>query len=190
MNKINLVLLVGFCWVYAINSNAQTSEDSVANHRAFRLVHVHGYVSSVLKQGKPPAYWGPRNPIVYVLNGKDTITLEPSWRVTFIHPVKKIEVIDILIAKTDTLHIACILQEFRETTTMSFTLYPQDTIPEFVSFMAESEPRFFKKPRVNALVLVPPDIKIELPSGIRNQIQNAKKRKIDLRKKNEKVHNL
>jgi hypothetical protein len=187
MNKFKLVLLLVFCLVYSINRNAQATEDSVADHRVFHLVHVHGYVSSVLKQRPPPAYWGPRNPIVYVLNAKDTIILEPSWRVTFIHPVKKIEIIDILIANTDTLHIACILQEFKQTTIMSFALYPQDTIPEFVSFMAESEPQFFKKPRVDTLVLVAPDIKTELLRGIRNLIPKAEKRVIDLRKNNPPV---
>jgi hypothetical protein len=111
--------------------------------------------------------------------------MQPSWRVTFIHRVKKIEVIDILISNTDSLQIACILQEFRQTTNMSFTLYPNDTIPEFVTFMAESEPRFFKKPRVDTLVLVPPLIKKDLLKGIRKQIPKAKRSEIDLRKAND-----
>jgi hypothetical protein len=190
MSKFIPVLILSCCLVFKITGSAQTTEDSAANLRVFRLVHVHGYVASMFDQRELPTYWGPRKPIVYVFNAKDTIILEPSWRVTFIHRVKKIEVIDILIANTDTLHIACILQAFRQTVKMSFTLYPRDAIPEFVCFMAEKEPRFFKKPRVHTLVLVPPDIKRELLRGIRNQIQNAQKRKLDLRNKNESVHDL
>ncbi len=154
---------------------------SYTDFSIFNLVHIYHFDIGAVGSGRSrPGTVFFRNPVTYIINNKDTITLQPNLKRPFSPPLAPFDVYKIITPADSSIRIRFIANEYRQLIDTTYELKAGMLPPDFLFFFVFPNHSNFlrKKNRAKCEIYWPPHFNAFLRKRIYDRMDTSIKKTI------------